>query len=184
MAVTETAPLPAKGPSLVIQIAVLLVLTLGALGLGWVTGNMLGGEVAPAATEAATPEAAAPEAEGGHGAKAEDGHGSEAKPAEGEAGPGEFNPKVISLAPLTTNLAAPSDTWVRMEAAIVVEGQAPPELPDTIHQDLLAFVRTMKLHQIEGASGFRHFKADLEDRAATRSGGLVKQVLIRTLLFE
>ena len=50
--------------------------------------------------------------------------------------------------------------------------------------DFLAFVRTLKLHQIEGASGFQHFKADLEDRAAIRSGGHVKQVLIRTLLFE
>ena len=45
-------------------------------------------------------------------------------------------------------------------------------------------MRTVKLHQIEGASGFQHLKADLEERAAIRSDGHVKQVLIRTLLFE
>lgn len=185
MAVTETVPPPAKGPSLVIQIAVLLVLTLAALGLGWVTGNRLGGEVPAAAPGTAASAEAGREAsaQGGHGAAAAGGHG-EAKSGEPAAGPAEFNPKVIALAPLTTNLAAPSDIWVRLEAAIVVDGEAPADLPDTIHQDMLAFIRTVKLHQIEGASGFRHFKADLQDRAATRSSGLVTQVLIRTLLFE
>ena len=59
-----------------------------------------------------------------------------------------------------------------------------PELPELIHQDLLAYLRTLKLHQIEGASGFQHLKADLEERAAISSGGHVKQLLIRTLLFE
>jgi len=45
-------------------------------------------------------------------------------------------------------------------------------------------VRTVKLHQIEGASGYQHLKADLEERAALRSEGHAKQILIRTLLVE
>ena len=57
-------------------------------------------------------------------------------------------------------------------------------MADAIHQDLLAFVRTVKMHQIEGASGFQHLKADLGERASIRSGGHAKAVLIRTLLFE
>ena len=61
---------------------------------------------------------------------------------------------------------------------------ADPGLADAIHQDLLAFVRTVKMHQIEGASGFQHLKADLAERASIRSDGHVKAVLIRTLLFE
>ena len=61
---------------------------------------------------------------------------------------------------------------------------AEPPLIEAVHQDLLAFVRTLKMHQIEGASGFQHLKADLEERAAIRSDGHVKNVLIRTLLFE
>ncbi|EHK52231.1 flagellar basal body-associated FliL family protein, partial [Allomesorhizobium alhagi] len=59
-----------------------------------------------------------------------------------------------------------------------------PDLIESIHQDLLAYLRTVKLHQVEGASGFQHLKADLEERAKIRSGGHVKQFLIRTLLFE
>jgi flagellar FliL protein len=42
----------------------------------------------------------------------------------------------------------------------------------------------VKLAQVEGASGFQHLKADLEERAAVRSGGKVRKILIRTLLFE
>ena len=40
------------------------------------------------------------------------------------------------------------------------------------------------MHQIEGASGYQHLKADLDERARIRSDGHVKQVLVRTLLFE
>ena len=57
-------------------------------------------------------------------------------------------------------------------------------MPGLIHQDILAYVRTLKLHQIEGSSGLIHLKADLDERAAIRSDGHVKRVLIRTMLFE
>ena len=90
-----------------------------------------------------------------------------------------------TLPPITTNLAAPSDIWLRLELNVVLdEPPDDPGLADTIHQDLLAFVRTVKMHQIEGASGFQHLKADLAERASIRSDGHVKAVLIRTLLFE
>ena len=91
---------------------------------------------------------------------------------------------MVPLAPITTNLAAPDNIWVRLELSLVLDAPQPAELAERIHQDLLAFVRTLKMHQIEGASGFRHLKADLEERAAIRSDGHVKEVLIRTLLFE
>jgi flagellar FliL protein len=45
-------------------------------------------------------------------------------------------------------------------------------------------MRTVKLPQVEGASGFQHLKEDLEERARIRSGGRVKKILIKTLLFE
>src|SRR5690606_36473832 len=76
---------------------------------------------------------------------------------------------VIALEGITTNIAAPADVWLRLELAIVLDGPPEEELPDLIHQDLLAFVRTLKMPQIEGASGFLHLKADLAERAAIRS---------------
>jgi flagellar FliL protein len=71
-----------------------------------------------------------------------------------------------------------------MEASIVLDAPQAAELPAIIREDFLAYLRTVKMHQVEGASGFRHLREDLEERAAIRSGGHVKHVLIQTLLFE
>ncbi|AZO21993.1 MULTISPECIES: flagellar basal body-associated FliL family protein [unclassified Mesorhizobium] len=156
---------PKKGPSLVVQLAMLLVMTGAAIGLGWVSGGYLKQGEAPAPVPAAPENAGSPEkaAEAG-------------KPAPG--------PTVVQLAPITTNIASPGEVWIRLEASVLYDAPQPPEMAEQIQQDLLAFVRTLKMHQIEGASGYQHLKADLDERAALRSGGHVKQVLIRTMLLE
>lgn len=175
MAVTEvSAPPVTKGPSLIVQAAVLLVITAAAVGGGWFAGGYLGKE---AGQEAATADAAAPAA-GGHGARA--GEGGEEGKVE-EAAP---NPLLVPLEVMTTNLAAPSKVWARLELSLLLNEPLSQDMVETIHQDLFAYVRTLKLHQIEGASGFQHLKADLEERARIRSDGRVKQILVRTLLFE
>ncbi|RAZ91901.1 flagellar basal body-associated protein FliL [Mesorhizobium hawassense] len=156
---------PKKGPSLVIQLAMLLVMTGAAVGMGWVSGGYLKQGETPAPVPAA-PENA----------------GTAEKPAEG-AKPAT-GPTLVQIAPITTNLASPSDVWIRLEASLLYDAPQPLEMTEQIHQDLLAFLRTIKLHQIEGASGYQHLKADLEERAALRSGGHVKQVLVRTMLLE
>lgn len=163
MAITEDNTAKQEGPSLVIQLGVLAAITAAAIGLGWLSGQYLNGQ---AEAQQATLAAQAPESE------AADGHAPAGRDTE------------VLLAPITTNLAAPTTAWVRLEAAIVLDEPQPPTLADDIHQDLLAFLRTVRLHQVEGASGFQHLKADLEERARIRSGGHVKQVLIRTLIFE
>ena len=161
----EVAAAPKKGPSLIIQIAVLLALTGAAAGAGLLAAGMLKDDGAPAHAAA-----------GGHDGKA--GH-DVADPAAEDAKRG-----IVNLPLVMTNLAAPTGTWVRLEMAAVFEGQPEPAITDDIHQDLLAYLRTVKLHQIEGASGFQHLKSDLEERARVRSGGKVKKLLVRTLLFE
>jgi flagellar protein FliL len=161
MAITDQAQTPPKGPSLLVQMAVLLGMTAAAIVLGWASGIYLNGSSDPA-----EPITAA------HGDVAAAGAGAEAART------------VIPLASITTNLAAPEQVWIRLEASVVLDEPQPPELIETIHQDLLAYLRTVKLHQVEGASGFQHLKADLEERAKIRSDGHVKQFLIRTLLFE
>lgn len=178
MSAVESAPAQKSGPSIVIQIAVLLVMTGAAIGIGWLSGSYLNGT---APQEAAADDAASPKDHGAAG-----GHG-EAQGGEGHEGemPGTGNPLVLDLGTITTNLAAPSDTWLRLELSVVLDAPSEdPLLAGAIQQDLLAFMRTMKLHQIEGASGFQHLKADLLERASIRSDGHVKAVLVKTLLFE
>jgi flagellar FliL protein len=164
MALVETdQPTAPKGPSLVVQLAMLLVMTAAALGAGWFAGSYLKRSEAPPQPAKLSHDKAA------------------SKP---EEKPSKEGPVLVDLAPITTNLAAPADVWVRMDASIVFDAPQPPEMKEAIHQDILAFLRTTKMHQVEGASGYQHLKADLQERAAIRSGGHAKDFLIRTLLFE
>ena len=177
MAVIEQQEAPAKsGPSLVIQIAVLLVLTAAAIGMGWFSGFYLNNT-----RDAGTQKAENPTRIDKAHVKTTDKAATlkDGKPATeaGELG-------VLPIEAITTNLAAPSDVWVRMELSLVFDGDPDAAVAETIHQDFLAFMRTVKLPQVEGASGFQHLKEDLEERARIRSHGRVKNILIRTLLFE
>ncbi|MEW9804473.1 flagellar basal body-associated FliL family protein [Mesorhizobium marinum] len=158
------------GPSLVIQVGLLVALTGAAAGMGWVSGGFLQGGGSGAK------EAHAPAADT-HGAKkadASDGHGAAAPDAA----------TIVPLPAITANIGSPRDVWVRMEVSLVLDEPQPPELSNAVLQDLLAYMRTVKLHEIEGPSGFRHLRDSIEERAAIRSDGHVRQVLIRTLLFE
>jgi flagellar protein FliL len=168
-----------KGPSVVVQAAVFAVLTLMAGGAGWGMGQFVGAgkEAAPAETAVnAAPEAhpgahdAAPAEKGGHEA------------AGGAHGP--LTGSALTLEPMVTNLASPEDVWVRLEMALVASEPLEDEMIQAIHQDLFSYVRTIRLNQLEGPSGFLNFKADLLDRAKIRSEGKVKGVLVKTLLFE
>jgi flagellar FliL protein len=160
--VDDTAP-EKKGPSLSLQLGLLAGVTIVAIGIGWGSGLYLTGGMkqgGPAENQAATP--------------AVETRLSEVSDALG----------IVHLDPIMTNLAGHSGMWVRLEFALVFEGEADLLAAQTIQQDVLAYLRTVKIHQVEGASGFQHLKSDLEERASIRSGGKVKQVLVRTLLFE
>jgi flagellar FliL protein len=169
-------PEPKRGPSLVVQIVVLLVLTAVAAGIGWFSGGSLG--------RSQPPEAAQPKAETGHGPASDTGtdagHGE--KPA-GEAT--TATGRLVDLGPITTNLAVPDTIWIRLELSLLFEKEPEdPDLPLTIQQDIMAYVRTVKLVQVQGASGYQHFKSDILERARIRSKGIVKDVLVRTMIFE
>ncbi|MGN6771173.1 MAG: flagellar basal body-associated FliL family protein [Rhizobiaceae bacterium] len=176
MAVIEQQEAPTKsGPSLIVQIAVLLVLTAAAVGMGWFSGgylNSTGGAGSQKAEPTRVDKAHVKTAD--KAATRKDG-----KPAtEGD------DLGVLPIETITTNLAAPSNVWVRMELSLVFDGVPDKAVAEQIHQDFLAFMRTVKLPQVEGASGFQHLKEDLEERARLRSHGRVGKILIRTLLFE
>jgi flagellar FliL protein len=177
----EAAPEPKRGPSLVVQIAVLLVLTAVAAGIGWFSGGFLGSSQPPATAPAEAP-AEAPAA-GGHGPASDTagaaGHGE--APASGAAP----SNRLVDLGPITTNLAVPDTIWIRLELSLLFEKEPEdPDLPLIIQQDIMAYIRTVKLVQVQGASGYQHLKSDLLERARIRSKGIVKDVLVRTMIFE
>ncbi|MCT7665877.1 flagellar basal body-associated FliL family protein [Shinella kummerowiae] len=159
-----------KKPTLVITIAAIAVLTLLAGGGGWLVGNML----APPPAEKPAEEVA----------KAEPASG-----AEGEAGQDvphistEAN-GIVLLDPITSNLAYPSDNRVRLEVALMFRGAPDVTLAEEIHQDILAYMRTVSLQQVQGPRGFQYLREDLQERVDLRSEGRVTNVMFRTFVIE
>ena len=108
-----------------------------------------------------------------------------------EAAPAPKQSGLRALKPIVTNLAAPPGIWVRLEAAIVLDGaESQAKSPDVerlaadIAADTMAYLRTLSLRQIEGADGLRHLREDLRERAAIRSGGRVSEIIIETLVAQ
>jgi flagellar FliL protein len=190
-------------------ILVLLLLTLIGAGTGFAVGALLGtppaaeevklaGEVegvdlAPDDSKKAKPAKAGKKEEGGHGASSSTGgdDGGAAVIAAFATPPllAEDEPlTVVALPPIITNLAAPRDVWLRVEASILVQGGGghgnQEVLAAKVGADLLTYLRTLSLQDIEGASAFLAFRDDLDDQVRTLSHGAVAKVLIKSLVVE
>ena len=162
--IDETQPEPPakKKSGLVMTVAVV-----GGAG-GWLVGKMLAPEVEPPKVE----------------------HADAQKPAEG-GDKDEGLPRiateangVIQLEPITTNLAFPTERWVRLEVALLFREKPDVKLAETIHQDIAVYLRTVSLQQIEGPRGFQYLKEDLQERADMISEGKVSRLMFRTFLIQ
>jgi len=110
--------------------------------------------------------------------------GAEEKPA---AASPEASARLFDLPAVVTNLGSPQETWIRLEASLLIDPKAAPQseaLSAEIAGDILAFLRTTSLSQIQGAAGLQNLRDDLNERAAIRSGGNVKELVIRTLVVQ
>lgn len=90
------------------------------------------------------------------------------------------------LSPIVVSLAGSEKIWIRLEASIVLEGRPSdaPLLAAKVGEDILAFLKTVTLAQIEGASGFMFLRDDLNDRVRLRSDGKIRELVIRTFAIE
>jgi flagellar FliL protein len=99
-------------------------------------------------------------------------------------GPGA---QLLPLTPITTNLAQPSTTWLRLESMLVAEtdlGLDGPAMVKRLSEDILGYLRTVSLDQIAGPSGFQHLREDLNDRVRIRSAGKISGIVITSLILE
>lgn len=97
------------------------------------------------------------------------------------------NMSLLDLPPVITNLADPTSAWVRLQASIVYDNKAvqkPQMLAAQISEDVLAYMKTVTLAQIGGASGLEHLREDLNERAAIRSDGHVRELIIQTVVVQ
>ena len=141
----------------------ILVLTVAAGG----GGALIGTQIVAAAKSAVEKAAGGPEA---------------LKPP---PGPVASTAALKELVPVVTNLASPEGTSIRLQTAIVYDKTDAPQIDviaTKIGEDVLAFVRTLTLAQIQGASGLQALRDDLNERAVLRSDGKVRELLIEMLV--
>jgi flagellar FliL protein len=162
-----------KKSGLMALVIPLVVLTAVGGGGGWVIGNMLAPQVKQAEDTAKAAEAAAAGGEG-EAKKEEEGLPPISTEANG----------VVALEPITTNLAYPSENWIRLEVALMFNGPPDVKIAEDVHQDIMAYLRTVSLQQVEGPRGFQYLKDDLQERVDLRSEGRVSKVMFRTLVIE
>lgn len=165
----------------VVAVAVTTVLGVGG-------GGLLGLELAKEQGATLTAHEPVPDpALAASGVGAHGGHKAPTDDAVGAKGAVQPKLKLAELAPIVTNLAPTEAGWVRLQAAIVYDPRQFPQadlLTSQVSADIVAFLRTLTLASIEGADGLRRLSEDLTDRAAIRSQGGVREVIIQALVVQ
>jgi flagellar protein FliL len=94
---------------------------------------------------------------------------------------------IFDLPPIVANLGSPQEVWVRLEGSIIFDPKTlphPEAIAGQIGDDILAYLRTVSLRQLEGPIGLEDIRQDLNERAAIRSGGKTRALIIRTLVVQ
>lgn len=163
-----------KGGGMVPLIGAFVVLTLVGGGGGWFLGGMIASKVKPPEAAKAEAPAAGKDAKKEEGKKPEDGLPKISTEANG----------IVQLEPITTNLAYPSENWIKLDVALMFNGPPDVKLAEDIHQDIMGYLRTVSLQQISGPRGFEYLRDDIQERVDLRSEGRVSKVMFRTFVVE
>jgi flagellar FliL protein len=94
---------------------------------------------------------------------------------------------IYDLPPIVTNLAAPQEVWIRLEGSIVFDPKSlphPESVAGELGEDILSYLRTVSLKQLEGPTGLENLRQDLNERAATRTGGKAREFVIHTMVMQ
>lgn len=143
--------------TILVMVGVTLIAAGGGFGVGtFLVGRIKAAMPAPTAVEAAT----------------------KPLPYSGET-------EVKELPPLVTNLAEPQQAEIRLQTSIVYSKKAvadPALLTAQLSEDFIAYLKTLSMAQLQGASGLQNLRDDLSERATIRSQGKVREVIIEALI--
>jgi flagellar protein FliL len=95
--------------------------------------------------------------------------------------------RLFKLAPLITNLQSPPGALARIEASLVLDNVRQDDasvLAAKVGEDVIAYLRTVTVQQLEGARGLQYLREDLNERAVLRSAGKVREFVIETLVVQ
>ncbi|GGB60100.1 flagellar protein [Roseibium aquae] len=98
------------------------------------------------------------------------------------------NARFKKLDPIVTNLSAPADAFVRIQASVVFSEAVEPTQMDVlssrIEEDIIAFLRTLTITHLEGGVALQHLREDLNERARIRSEGHVEELILESMVIQ
>jgi flagellar protein FliL len=94
--------------------------------------------------------------------------------------------EVRPLAPIITNLGNPPDLFIRLQAAVVIAPNTPESnvLITKVNDDIVAYLHTVSISEIQGPTGFQYLKEDMKKRAIQLGGGKVRDFLVTSFVVE
>ncbi len=95
--------------------------------------------------------------------------------------------QVLPLEAIITNVSKPAGAWARLEASLVVNKtlkDAPEMVRARVAEQIMVYLRSINLVEVEGASGLLNFRDDLNSLVRSLNPDEVHEVLIRTLVVE
>ena len=94
--------------------------------------------------------------------------------------------EVRPLAPIVTNLREPSSLYVRMEAVVVLEPNTPDSaaLAAKIGDDLVSYLRTVSISELDGPTGFQYLREDLKKRSIQLGAGKVRDLFLQSFIIQ
>lgn len=164
---------PKKGGGVVSIVLAMVIITGLGVGAGGLFGIQAAQKIGPNAKPAPPPPA--------HDAHAADHKDDKDKNKDKEKKKG---PQLVALPNMVTNLASPEKVWIRIEASAMIESENPEKLAAQLAEDIVAYLRTMTLEQVQGASGYNYMKEDLDERARLRGQGKVRDLVLQSFIVE
>lgn len=92
--------------------------------------------------------------------------------------------KWTDLPPLTTNIGEPSAVWARVELSLASKKPVPEDIASRVAEEILIYMRTVKLAHVSKPSGFRYFLEDVREIAAVNVGPDFVEVFPTAVIFE
>ena len=167
------------------MLVVVLLLTLMGAGVGFAVGTLLAAADAGQPPAAAAADGSAPTASAGKAAS-EDGEQQDVVETADSDMPSE-DMRIIRLPPVLTTLAEPRGRWIRLEGSILTRPESkvsPEQLAEEAGGQILTYLRSVRLDQLESASSVLGLRDDLDETVRTLSGGDVQKLLIHGLVVE
>lgn len=179
---------------LMMMVITVSLLTLMSAGVGFAVGLVLRnpGEVEPdkaqqSASAEAHPAEQEPTPPSAH-SKAKG--GDDEQPAEAAEENEEIpleDLKTVAFPPILTTLAQPKGKWIRLEGALLAVPSSEKDhdrLAEETGEQILTYLRTLRLEDIETPSGFLGLRDDLNETVRIMSDGQVHGILIHGLVVE